>query len=59
LQDAARLLGIGPSTMTKWVAAEFVRVGYPYYTQLPLVSSGEVERVRAAMAELEDAAWPP
>ena len=47
-QDAADVFGIGPTTMTKWVAAGYVHVSRPDGTR-PLVSADEVQRVLRAL----------
>ena len=51
LQDAARMFGISPNTMTKWVTSGFVHVSHPD-GQRPLVSAGEARRVLRLMREL-------
>jgi hypothetical protein len=45
MQDAANLFGISPNTMTKWVAAGFVRTGRPDGSRA-LVSDDEARRVQ-------------
>jgi hypothetical protein len=50
LQDAANIFGISPNTMTKWVAAGFVRVGRPDGPRA-LVSDDEARRVQRMLQQ--------
>lgn len=50
LQDAARMFGISPNTMTKWVASGFVHVGHPDGPR-SLISESEAGRVLRLLQE--------